>query len=111
MEDDGNDGANELKPPPKMADMMPRGAPQGSSGIVAPPPGGGSGIIPSNNPIPTLDASNPMSNQYVPSDAGVSNLSQAPVRATGPPGGPDNGNQGNVGGPPNMFKLQRGRSK
>ncbi|XP_049821203.1 protein transport protein Sec16A-like isoform X4 [Aethina tumida] len=110
MEDDGNDGANELKPPPKMADMMPRGAPQGSSGIAAPPPGGGSGIIPSNNPIPTLEANNPMSNQYVPSDAGVSNLSQAPVRATGPPGGPDNGNQVNVGGPPNMFKLQRGRN-
>lgn len=118
LEEDGDNTAAEVKPPPKMTDMftksvptMPSSVPQGfqpNARMPQPPQGpietaqNNAGYGQSFNQQPQPDYSNTLaSSQAIP----------RPQHNPSPAGGVEESNPSLKGGQPNMFKLQKSRSR
>ncbi|CAH0559554.1 unnamed protein product [Brassicogethes aeneus] len=95
VDDDGNETANEVKPPPKMADMMPK---------MAPPAGA---PHPLQQPVPTFDVNGAVSNySHLSSEAASRPQMPEPSAADSLPPNPAAAAAGG-----NMFKMKgRGRN-
>lgn len=89
VDEDPNDPSNEFKPPPKMSDMMPK---MGNSG-------------PPQQNVPTYNVGQTDRPASVPTGVVQTNVNSARSVAA------DDGTSALKPGQPNMFKLQRGRSK
>lgn len=118
LEEDGDSAAAEVKPPPKMTDMftksvptMPSSVPQGFQPNARMPQ-------PSQRPIETVPNNagygQPFTQQSQPNYPNTLASSQAiqqPQQNPSPAGGVEDTNPSLKGGQPNMFKLQKSRSR
>lgn len=118
LEEDGDSASAEVKPPPKMTDMfakpvstMPSPVPQGfqpNARMPQPPQG----------PIETVQNNagydqpfNQQSQQNYSNTLASSQAIQRPQQNPSPAGGVEDTNPSLKGGQPNMFKLQKSRSR
>lgn len=126
LEEDTNEGSSEIKPPPKMSDLMskvPSAVPSGTQPMHETSP-----FQYSSESVPSFDMNVPMvdvglrsNNQFATEQRNVQNFGNAKAADTIPavPAAPYSTTQPtpteNAGIPnslqPNMFKLQRNRSK
>lgn len=105
VDEDPNDPTNEFKPPPKMAEMMPKPAPSNPLPGIVPTYNSIGNVAPEHN-IPTYDVGQvPDQPSLVPGGAIRNNSAPSANASAEDAVNIVKSNQ------PNMFKLQRGRSK